>query len=251
MKKENQPNEDNWFASWFDSPFYPLLYRHRNEEEASMALHNLHAFLKLPAGSTVLDLCCGQGRHSRTLSQLGYKVTGIDLSPSSIAVAKSLSQDRQMFDIQDMRTFDVNQHFDAVFNLFTSFGYFTNSSDNLRVLYRISAHLPLDGLLIIDYLNAFPLFAQTYQENRSKVDDVSFYTRKFIEGDFIVKLIEVTADSGSIYHFREQVQLITLDHFRSMLSEAGFEVVNTFGNYHLEAFTPETSERCIIIARKT
>ncbi|MFM7728939.1 MAG: class I SAM-dependent methyltransferase [Flavobacteriales bacterium] len=251
MKKENQQQEDNWFASWFDSPFYPLLYRHRNEEEAEMALRNLHELLQLPEGSRVLDLCCGQGRHSRTLSRLGYRVTGIDLSPASIAVAKSQPQENQHFEIQDMRSFELKQHFDAVFNLFTSFGYFNDSSDNMRVLHRIGAHLTNNGLLVIDYLNAFPLFNQTYQENRTTVDQISFYTRKFVEGDFVVKLIEVTDESGGIHLFREQVQLITLDNFQSMLHGTGFEIIHTFGNYRLESFTPETSERCIIIARKS
>ena len=250
MKTENQEHDANWFASWFDSAYYPLLYRHRNEQEARTALHNLSTLLKLPAGAQVLDLCCGQGRHSRTLCELGYTVTGIDLSPSSIAEAERLAQGKQQYFIQDMRKFEVNQHFDAVFNLFTSFGYFVNRADNLHVLRRIAAHLNNQGTLIIDYLNAFPLFSQTEQENHLQVDEVSFFTRKMREGDFIVKHIEVK-DGKQVHYFRERVQLITLEHFQVMLNETGFEIEQTFGNYHLHEYVPETSERCIIIARKS
>lgn len=250
MKMENQEQNENWFASWFDSAYYPLLYRHRNEEEARTALQNLSAFLELPKGSYVLDLCCGQGRHARTLCELGYTVTGIDLSPSSIAEAERLAQGKQQFFIQDMRTFDVNQRFDAVFNLFTSFGYFVNRADNLDVLSRIATHLHSQGTLVIDYLNAFPLFSQSEQENHLLVDGISFYTRKLREGDFIVKHIEVK-DGDKVQHFRERVQLITLEHFQVMLNETGFEIEHTFGDYHLREYDPETSERCIIIARKS
>lgn len=241
--------EEEWFASWFDSPYYTILYRHRNDAEARTALLNLHAYLNLPPGASVLDLCCGQGRHARTLSELGYKVTGIDLSPASIATAKQLSDSNQHFEIQDMRTFEVNQYFDAVFNLFTSFGYFSDRADNLRVLQRISVHLKEGGTLVIDYLNAFPLIQQAEQMNHLVIDGISFQTRKEKVGEFIVKHIDVN-DGGAQFHFHEQVQLLTLDDFRNILQEAGFEILHTFGNYQLDEYTPETSERCIIIARK-
>jgi SAM-dependent methyltransferase len=244
----NKKNE--WFATWFDSPYYPILYRHRDAEEAQLALSNMLDYLKLPPSACVLDLGCGQGRHSRFLHSRGFQVVGIDLSPASIAVATTMAEGNQRFVVQDMRSFAVEERFDAVFNLFTSFGYFDDQLDNQRVLDRISAHMKKDGLLVLDYLNAIPLLKQDEVSTRVELDQLIFETRKFRQNNSIVKSIEVT-DSGLTHHFQERVQLITADDFRQMLQSSGFEVMCIFGNYRLEVFNPEYSDRCLIIARKS
>jgi SAM-dependent methyltransferase len=80
-----------------------------------------------------LDLACGKGRHSIYLNQLGYKVTGIDLSEQSIAHAKQFENNTLSFEVHDM-TQAYPETFDAVFNLFTSFGYFEDERSNLEQL---------------------------------------------------------------------------------------------------------------------
>ncbi len=243
-------NESEWFATWFDSPYYHMLYRHRNEDEAILALTNLQHLLKLPEGATVLDLGCGQGRHSRTLHNLGYSVVGIDLSPASIAFARELATPGQRFEVQDMRSFEDPVRFDAVFNLFTSFGYFNSNAENRNVLLRIAAHLKEDGLLVLDYLNAHPLLDHQEQKQTIHVDHVVFHTTKSRQDNAIVKEIEVN-DMGQVYRFSESVQLLTREDLALLLSQTGFEVVDIFGNYDLQPYQPDVSERCLIIARKS
>jgi len=247
---ETKHHEGEWFATWFDSPYYPLLYRHRNEDEARLALHNLHQRLQLPHGSLVLDLGCGQGRHSRTLRKLGYSVVGIDLSPASIAYAREHATEGQQFEVQDMRTFSLDRQFSAVFNLFTSFGYFNSNSENQLVLERIHSHLLPGGMLVLDYLNAFPLLHHEEEMQTITVDDVVFHTVKTREGHSIVKHIKVR-DQGEVYHFQESVQLLTREDLEALLSSAGFHIVDVYGNYDLDAYNPEKSPRCLIIASKS
>lgn len=247
---ERQDHADEWFATWFDSPYYPMLYRHRNEEEARLALHNLHHRLHLLQGSLVLDLGCGQGRHSRTLHNLGYSVVGIDLSPASIACAREQAVAGQQFEVQDMRTFALEQRFSAVFNLFTSFGYFNSDDENKNVLERIHAHLLPAGVLVLDYLNAFPLLHHEEERQTLTVEGVLFHTIKFRDGQSIVKHIEVH-DSGDVYRFRESVQLLTREDLEALLLSTGFEIVEVLGNYDLDVYNPEKSPRCLIIARKS
>ena len=248
QRMENKDTE--WFASWFDSPYYPMLYKHRDEAEAREALTNLHRFLALPENTLVLDLCCGQGRHSRTLHKLGCQVVGIDLSASAIAHARSMAEPGQQFEVQDMRNFSLPQRFDVVFNLFTSFGYFDSNEENLRVLGRINAHLQPNGILALDYLNAIPLLNQQTQRAEQTINGVLFRTAKHIEGNSVVKNIEVI-DSGQMHVFSERVQLITLADFTAMLQSCGFVIEKVFGNYRLEDYRPEESPRCLIIARKS
>ncbi|MFN3940966.1 MAG: YkgJ family cysteine cluster protein, partial [Chitinophagales bacterium] len=83
-----------------------------------------------PAVSKILDLACGKGRHSIYLNQLGYDVTGADLSENSIKEASKFANEKLHFKVHDMRI-PFEEKYDAIFNLFTSFGYFENDADNL------------------------------------------------------------------------------------------------------------------------
>ena len=81
-------NTTQWYASWFDTPFYHILYKDRDYAEAENFMHNLTEYLNIPEGGKILDLACGKGRHSVYLNKIGYEVTGVDLSENSINHAK-------------------------------------------------------------------------------------------------------------------------------------------------------------------
>ena len=126
--------KNDWFASWFDTNYYHLLYKNRNDDEARLLIEHLVGYLNLAPNSKVLDLACGKGRHSITLNELGFDVLGIDLSSNSIEEAKQFENETLHFDVCDMRNSFTKNTFDVVFNLFTSFGYFDNKSDNEKVI---------------------------------------------------------------------------------------------------------------------
>ena len=122
-----------WYTSWFNSPYYHILYKDRDYTEAGRFMDKLTADLQLEKGSKILDLACGKGRHSIYLSELGYDVTGADLSPKNIEAAKKYERPGLRFVIHDM-CLPFLEKFDAIFNLFTSFGYFESPNDNLRAI---------------------------------------------------------------------------------------------------------------------
>ena len=95
--------DKEWFKSWFDTTWYHLLYRHRDEEEARRFMSRLTSFFPVPAGARILDLACGKGRHAAFLAEKGYEVTGIDLSGESIRTAKKMESERLRFEVADMR----------------------------------------------------------------------------------------------------------------------------------------------------
>src|SRR5690554_3145970 len=142
----------NWFVEWFDTDYYHILYKDRDYKEAALFIDNITSYLNLPDNAKVLDLCCGKGRHSSYLNTLGFDVLGVDLSENSIAEAKKNENDSLHFKTHDMRE-PVGQKFDAVFNLFTSFGYFENGQDNLSTLKAIQESLLDDGFAVIDFMN--------------------------------------------------------------------------------------------------
>ena len=116
--------EKDWFESWFDSPYYHLLYSNRDEREADLFIKNLINYINPSTKSKILDLACGKGRHSKVLADLGFDVTGIDLSENSIVSAKKMENESLHFYTHDMRFPFRANYFDYTFNFFTSFGYF-------------------------------------------------------------------------------------------------------------------------------
>lgn len=242
-------NDNEWFRGWFNSPYYHMLYRHRDEAEAARFLDNLMDALQLPQGKNILDLACGKGRHAIYLNQKGYQVTGIDLSEESIKLAKTSSTNGLSFFTADMRSFDLNSSFDAVLNLFTSFGYFDETAENERVLQRVNLHLKDRGLFVLDYFNPATICCKT-NGGEIEMDGVKFRISKKIDSGHVIKEIHVI-DGNHENKFMEKVQLFALKELQVMLKSNGFDFISVKGNYSLEEFNEQTSERMIIIAQKS
>ena len=173
MKKENEI----WYASWFNTPYYHILYKDRNHREAAMFMNTLTSYLNLKKKDTILDLACGRGRHAKYLYRQGFDVTGVDLSTESIEYAKQYEKSRLHFEVHDM-CLPYPKKFDAVFNLFTSFGYFENEIDNLRTIKAIKAELNPNGYGVIDFLNAELAIANLVPSEKKKVGDIVFYLER-------------------------------------------------------------------------
>lgn len=234
-----------WFVDWFDSPYYHLLYNHRNYAEADAFIDQLSSHLHLPTGSKIWDLACGKGRHSLALAKLGFDVTGTDLSKSSIAEASKQNNQHLRFVVHDMRLPFEEDRFDAVFNLFTSIGYFSDMKDNQRVFDHVYAALKPGGLLVIDFLNAEKFCDFNSAEYEEKRGDLVFRIKKQKKGSAIVKRIEFEADAKH-YFFEEQVSLLRLSDFEAFAQKAGFKTAALYGNYQLQPYLPAESERLIL-----
>lgn len=242
MKKE-------WFERWFDSPYYHTLYKNRDEQEARNALDNLLKALDLTAGARILDLACGKGRHSRYLSEKGFDVTGLDISSSSIVFARQFEHERLAFYQHDMRLpFRVN-YFDAVMNMFTSFGYFKTDRDHLLTLKNVQKGLKPGGLFLLDYFNSAWIVENLVRSEIKMVDGIEFRLERSIRGGHVFKTVEFTAEDRQ-FHFRERVRLFTLADFQALFATARMKIIRLYGGYDLSDFDVWHSKRLIIIAQK-
>ncbi|MFN5910278.1 MAG: class I SAM-dependent methyltransferase [Bacteroidota bacterium] len=239
-----------WFAEWFDTPYYHILYRDRDEAEAKRFILNLLNFLKLPKHSKVLDLGCGKGRHCMTLHEQGYSVTGADLSPKSISRAKKDYPEEIQFIVHDMRKVIPSRSFTAVFNLFTSFGYFDSQEDNLRVLRSIHSMLEVNGFLIIDFMNAKKVIQKLVPSEEKEVEGITFRITRRYDGTHIYKNIVFETD-GQHLDFTERVQGLQLEDFKQLLADSDFSILRTFGDFDLNDFDASVSDRLILIAQRT
>lgn len=240
-------SDRNWFKYWFDTPYYHLLYNKRDFKEAQLFMTNLVTYLALKPGDHILDLACGKGRHAIYLNHLGFDVTGVDLSENSIKKAKKKANDSLAFNVRDMREpFDAT--YDAIFNLFTSFGYFKADKDDLKVLKNIKAGLKPNGIAVIDYLNVKKAVADMVLEEVQKRGSIEFKIKRHIANNFINKEIKFQAD-GIDFAFSEHVKCIDLSTFKSYLNILDLKLVATFGDYQLNPFNEATSDRLILIIR--
>ncbi|MDG5491393.1 bifunctional 2-polyprenyl-6-hydroxyphenol methylase/3-demethylubiquinol 3-O-methyltransferase UbiG [Psychroserpens sp. SPM9] len=241
MTKKTQ----HWYTSWFDTPFYHILYKDRDHTEAQIFMDNLTEYLNIPEGGSILDLACGKGRHSIYLNSLGYQVTGVDLSENSIAYAKQFENETLHFEVHDMCK-PYKKQFDAVFNLFTSFGYFDNEDDNLNTIKAIKANLNEFGFGVIDFMNSNYVIDQLVAENTKTVEGIDFKQQRYVEDGYIIKDISFAAE-GQDFKFQERVKAFTLKDFETLFEKAGVHLLDVFGDYRLRKFDTKTSERLIMI----
>ncbi len=208
-------------------------------------------WLKLPEGARVLDLCCGSGRHSLVLDKLGYNVTGVDLSETLLQEAKKSDPIGAIRWLQgDMRKVPAEGPFDAVFNLFTSFGYFEDDAENEKALHEIERLLRPGGSYLIDFLNPAYVKANLVphsvrEEGATKIDE-----RRSVEDRYVVKRIRIRDAQAEERSYEERVKLYELADFRAMLARTGLRIDRVYGGYGGEAYDEATSQRLILLGTK-
>jgi len=242
-------SDKQWYEEWFDSPYYHVLYANRSIDEAKSFIARLVDKFKIPAGAKVLDIACGKGRHSQTLATYGLDVTGIDLSNNSIAYAKQFENEHLKFDVWDMRQVYKTDTFDFVFNLFSSFGYFDDDTQDFIAIKAFAANLKPGGTLVLDYINTECAVKLLKSREIIQRGDIQFHIQKKIEQGFIKKKIEFLVD-GADHSYTEQLKIINLCKFKQMLAEAGLDLKATYGDYDLNEFNASSSMRLILVAEK-
>lgn len=242
--------QQEWFENWFDAPFYPILYQDRDTEEAALFVDKLMNFLRPPKHSKILDIACGEGRFAQQLESYGHHVTGIDLSRRRIASAKKAETQKLHFFVHDMRLPFYINYFDYAFNFFTSFGYFEHQRDNQLAANSFASALKPGGILVVDYLNKFPVIEHLKPEETIQKGGYRFHIRRSLRNRKIIKEISVKDTDGVAHHYREQVSAFGLADFIPLFCKANMSIENLFGDYDLHPFEEKYSPRLIMVLRK-
>ena len=237
----------DWFTDWFNTPYYHILYKDRNDNEAQQFIKKITEFLSLPKNATLLDLPCGKGRHSVFLNSLGFKVIGADLSENSIQHAKNFENENLKFIVQDMRE-PLHKKYDAVFNLFTSFGYFKEDKEDILVLQNIKNCLKEDGFFVFDFLNADFVKSTLVSEEIKIVENIEFHLKREIIDGFILKYISFISDEET-HFFTEKVKYLDVKKIKSFFEKVGLKIVHIFGDYQLHPFDEKHSKRLLLVAK--
>ena len=204
--------------------------------------------------SSVLDLCCGPGRCSIALAKKGFFVTGVDLSPYLLDKAIKRSKDENLkidWVLEDMRKHVRSVSYDLVLNMFTSFGYFDDKSDDLIVLRNVFASLKPGGAFLIDVMGKERL-AKIIQPTLSNVlDDGTMIVQRpeiydnwtRVKNDWTV----IKDDRAKTFTFHHTVY--SGQELKDRMEQAGFKNIKLYGNFDGSAYDSD-AQRLVIVGFK-
>ena len=239
-----------WFREWFGGE-YLALYPHRDRAEARRAVTLLRDVTGLGPGTRVLDLGCGAGRHLEEMRRIGYRATGLDLSPPMLDAARESLPDADLV-LGDMRRPPFRTAtFDVVTSYFTSFGYFDDEEEDFGVLQEVRRVLRDGGRFLLDFLNADHVVANLRTEDRRSVSGIDVVQeRRLVDNDRIVekRITLGGTDTSSRREFVERVRLYRPSELTAMLMSAGMFPGPTYGGYDRIPFS-RFSPRYILLAK--
>jgi SAM-dependent methyltransferase len=243
---------------WFDDDsywrdLYPFMFSDKRLAAADGEVEQIIRLTK-PRGKRVLDLCCGPGRCSAALAKRGFAVTGVDrtryLLDKARARAKSARVKIEWIE-QDMRDFVRPNTFDLVLSMFTSFGFFDDKGEDLRVLGNIFANLRPGGACLIDVMGKERL-ARILVATASEAlaDGTRLIQRHEIFDDWTrIRNEWILIRKGRAKSFKFHITIYSGQELRDRMEQAGFRDVRLYGDIGGSAYGPK-AERLIAVGRK-
>jgi SAM-dependent methyltransferase len=243
-----------WFRRFFDASYVAALREEKPLRQTRLEVDFVLGRLRLPAGARILDLPCGYGRHAALLARRGFRVVGVDLSPAMLAEARRRYAEgpRLRFRRADMRHIAYRDEFDAVVNLYTSFGYFT-PAQNVAALRRMARALRSGGRLLIDHRDPdydvdLPrrLWYRTGRK-RFVLEERHFDRRTRITDS--TQLI-VIAGQRWVAQRTLRFQEFSLPQWRRMLRRVGLRFLRAYSGYDGRPYRAGSTGRLILVAEK-
>ena len=246
-------------AEWYDDDtfwetFRDYMFNPARLEQTRVEVDQLIALLKLTPGAHVLDLCCGIGRHSLEFARRGFKVTGVDRTARYLEEARDAAARENLsleFIQSDMRAFERPEAFDGALSMFTSFGYFEDTGDDVHVARNVYESLRSGAKLAID-LNGKEVVAAKFRErdwNRREDGTIVIEERRVLDGWSKLETHWIQLRGAERRESTLVVRPYSAVELSMLLKEAGFREVATHGSL---AATPydHRAERLVAVATK-
>ncbi|HUV04836.1 MAG TPA: class I SAM-dependent methyltransferase [Armatimonadota bacterium] len=246
--------------AWYEEKFAsedPLRFDLYAESEASrQAVDFIIEKLEIQPGARILDLCCGQGRHLIELVRRGYDGVGLDLSPYMLEKCRQAAAAENIEPClvrADMRDINFTADFDAVINMWSSFGYLESEEEDQKVLDGVSRALKPGGRFLVDLINRDSL-VRNYTERRWQENsrgDIILTDSQFdsVAGRDNAREITIRAD-GRRSESDHSMRIYTYRELEQMLDKAGLEIQSAWGGFDSSPFTL-TSRRMLVVTAKT
>jgi SAM-dependent methyltransferase len=245
-----------WYVDFFREGFYqrawaPAERFQRAEHEVDFIVEAL----ALPPGASVLDLCCGEGRHTVALARRGYRVTSLDLSALHLRLARQAAKEagvRVRWHRADMRDIPWEREFDAVINVFTSFGYFASDDEDFKVLVGVARALKPGGRFLLDTISREWLVRhlETHGWQEGTDGTLSIEDRSFdlVTGRQHNHILSIHRD-GSRSEREIDLRMYTLREIAGMLARADLQLRRTWGGFDGRDYGLD-ARRMIVLSEK-
>jgi ubiquinone/menaquinone biosynthesis C-methylase UbiE len=245
-----------WWESYFDSQYLleyePIFTLERDRHEVA----RLMDILGLPAGSRVLDVPCGQGRHAHLLAEAGYRVDGLDYSEHLLRIARKRGTGASLrYTRGDMRRLPSrwSGRFDAVVNLFTSFGFFTDPGDDVRVIEEFARVLRPGGLMVWHGGSRDGVMSRFLSRDWWRTEDGTMigHERSFDPLSGILTIESSWNGSGRRTGRRtHRIRLYTATRIAEMCAQAGLIVEQAWSGFDEKPLSRKSGEM-LLLARKS
>lgn len=247
-----------WYQDLFakEDPF--RAERYSESESSRKEVDFVIEALGLNSGDKILDLCCGQGRHLIDLMRRGYDVVGVDLSEYMLSKCREAAS-KEALEPQliqaDMRELPFNSGFDAVINMFDSFGYLESDIENQKALDKISQALKPGGRLLLDHLINRDSLRQrsggskSWYENEAGDIFLSDTTFDSIAGRMHEREICIRAN-GERSESSFNLRIYTYGELEKMLDASGMAIKSVWGDRIYSPFTSESRAMEVVAVKQ-
>jgi SAM-dependent methyltransferase len=231
----------------------PILFTSKRISDANEEVEQLISLLNLQSGLRVCDLCCGVGRHSLELARRGFRVTAVDRTKVYLETARGKANNEGLdieFLQEDMRSFCRPNSFDAVINLYTSFGYFEDPIENRTVLENIYKSLKNNGKLVMDLVGK-EVVARIFQERdwREEEDILILEERRLSKDWGTIENRWIVFKDGKKHEYSFSHRLYSAVELSNLLQECGFKQVDVYGDFDGSQYDHQ-AKRLVLVARK-
>jgi SAM-dependent methyltransferase len=233
-----------WYKEWFGEEYLEL-YSYRDEEEARRQVDFFRDHLLLKSGR-ILDLACGNGRHTAEFLERGYRAVGCDLS-FTLLRAGAAENGSMSITCADMRRLPFcDRSFHALVSFFTSFGYFEDERENLLALREMSRVLQPSAPLLFDYLNVDRELKCLNQYETVESDLGTVKIERWFEPSSHTFNKRISIGERK---FLERVRGYRLEELKDLFQRGGFAIRRVCGDFDGGPFV-EDSPRLIILGEK-
>jgi SAM-dependent methyltransferase len=246
-------------SEWYEDDSFWLTFRDYmfstvRIEQTRAEVDNLIPLLQIAPGAHLLDLCCGIGRHSLEFTRRGFGVTGVDRTAAYLKQARATASKEGLqieFFQSDMRQFLRSDSFDGAISVFTSFGFFENPAEDLRVARNVCSSLRAGARFVVD-INGKEVLAAKFRErdwNRRPDGSIVIEERRVLDGWSKIESRWIHIGGSARKESTLVIRPYSGVELTSMLKEAGFREVATYGSLSGTPYD-HRAERLVAVAMK-
>ena len=247
--------EAEWPVTFFDDEYLKIYRTSFTAEKTAAEVEFIASALGVPAGSAVLDLACGLGRHAIGMARRGFQVTGADFNARYLEMAAQEAE-RQGASVRwlaaDMRELPFEREFTGVYSYFTSFGYFSDAENEL-VLARIARGLMPGGRLLLDLANRERLLIHPQQRIWDQREDGSLVMEEItfdVRRSRVTSRLTLIEERGPRNVKEFDLRTYTCAELTALLARHGLVVREVWGGADRSDYSAE-SRRLVMIAERS